>query len=108
MTLEWEIQQMKKLIASVLLACVCVGCDGPVLANSPQVFGNVAAVHGSVTEASQNLVVLLAREAIVRGLQNAYGHPCFRTAHYAVFHTGPSATGDIDGVLIHGAQVCAL
>ena len=31
-------------------------------------------------------------------------HPCFKTAHYAVFHTGPSATGDIEGVLIHGAQ----
>jgi L-lactate utilization protein LutC len=23
---------------------------------------------------------------------------------YAVFHTGPSATGDIESVLIHGAQ----
>ena len=27
---------MKKLITSVLLACVCVGCDRPVLANSPE------------------------------------------------------------------------
>ena len=53
---------------------------------------------------AQHLVVLLAREAIVPGLQDAYEHPCFRTAHYAVFHTGPSATGDIEGVLIHGAQ----
>jgi L-lactate dehydrogenase complex protein LldG len=53
---------------------------------------------------AQHLVVLLAREAIVPGLQNAYEHPRFRTAHYAVFHTGPSATGDIEGVLIHGAQ----
>jgi hypothetical protein len=26
---------MKKLIASVLLACVCVGCDRPALAKSP-------------------------------------------------------------------------
>jgi L-lactate dehydrogenase complex protein LldF len=25
-------------------------------------------------------------------------------AHYACFHTGPSATADIEGVLIHGAQ----
>jgi L-lactate dehydrogenase complex protein LldG len=53
---------------------------------------------------AQHLVVLLAREAIVPGLQDAYLHPCFRTADYAVFHTGPSATGDIEGVLIHGAQ----
>ena len=28
----------------------------------------------------------------------------FATAHYACFHTGPSATADIEGVLIHGAQ----
>jgi len=53
---------------------------------------------------AQHLVVLLAREAIVPGLQDAYDHPRFHTAHYAVFHTGPSATGDIEGVLIHGAQ----
>ena len=53
---------------------------------------------------AQHLVVLLARDAIVPGIQDAYEHPCFRTAHYAVFHTGPSATGDIEGVLIHGAQ----
>lgn len=53
---------------------------------------------------AQHLVVLLARQAIVPGIQDAYQHPCFRTARYAVFHTGPSATGDIEGVLIHGAQ----
>ena len=33
-----------------------------------------------------------------------YTHPVFRSARYAVFHTGPSATADIEGVLIHGAQ----
>jgi L-lactate dehydrogenase complex protein LldG len=53
---------------------------------------------------AQHLVVLLARDAIVPGLQDAYENPAFRTVHYAVFHTGPSATGDIEGVLIHGAQ----
>jgi L-lactate dehydrogenase complex protein LldG len=53
---------------------------------------------------AQHLVVLLAREAIVPGLQDAYENPRFRTAHYAVFHTGPSATADIEGVLLHGAQ----
>jgi L-lactate dehydrogenase complex protein LldG len=34
----------------------------------------------------------------------AYQNPAFSTARYAVFHTGPSATGDIEGVLVHGAQ----
>ena len=28
----------------------------------------------------------------------------WRQARYAVFHTGPSATADIEGVLINGAQ----
>jgi L-lactate dehydrogenase complex protein LldG len=53
---------------------------------------------------SQHLVVLLDESAIVSGLQAAYTHPVFQTARYAVFHTGPSATADIEGVLIHGAQ----
>ena len=53
---------------------------------------------------SQHLVVLLNESAIVPGLQDAYTHPVFRDARYAVFHTGPSATADIEGVLIHGAQ----
>ena len=58
----------------------------------------------TVAYLAQHLVVLLARDAIVAGVQDAYEHPSFHTAHYAVFHTGPSATGDIEGVLIHGAQ----
>jgi L-lactate dehydrogenase complex protein LldG len=53
---------------------------------------------------AQHLVVLLDEQAIVSGLQDAYTHPVFRTARYSVFHTGPSATADIEGVLIHGAQ----
>jgi L-lactate dehydrogenase complex protein LldG len=58
----------------------------------------------TVAYLAQHLVVLLSPAAIVAGLQDAYEHPRFHTAHYAVFHTGPSATGDIEGVLIHGAQ----
>jgi len=53
---------------------------------------------------SQHLVVLLHADAIVEGLQQAYENPAFRTAHYAVYHTGPSASADIEGVLFHGAQ----
>lgn len=53
---------------------------------------------------AQHLVVLLDPADIVDGMQAAYDNPLFRTAAYAVFHTGPSATGDIEGVLIHGAQ----
>jgi hypothetical protein len=41
---------------------------------------------------------------IVVNLHHAYIRPEFRDRHYASFHTGPSATADIEGVLIHGAQ----
>ena len=53
---------------------------------------------------AQHLVVLLSPSAIVASVQEAYQNPAFSTARYAVFHTGPSATGDIEGVLVHGAQ----
>jgi L-lactate dehydrogenase complex protein LldG len=53
---------------------------------------------------AQHLLVLVDPKAIVSGLQDAYDREEFREAGYAVFHTGPSATGDIEGVLIHGAQ----
>ena len=67
-------------------------------------FPHKVGMHYHCNSLRRILVVLLGREAIVPGLQDAYEHPSFRTAHYAVFHTGPSATGDIEGVLIHGAQ----
>jgi L-lactate dehydrogenase complex protein LldG len=53
---------------------------------------------------SQHLVVLLDPAAIVADLHDAYRHPGFREARYAVLMTGPSATADIEGVLIRGAQ----
>jgi len=53
---------------------------------------------------SQHLVVLLDPRAIVADLHQAYRHPGFLEARYAVFMTGPSATADIEGVLVRGAQ----
>jgi L-lactate dehydrogenase complex protein LldG len=52
----------------------------------------------------QHLVVLLDPQAIVPNLHHAYRHPAFREARYAVLITGPSATADIEGVLVRGAQ----
>jgi L-lactate dehydrogenase complex protein LldG len=52
----------------------------------------------------QHLVVLLDPKAIVPNLHHAYRHPAFREARYAVLMTGPSATADIEGVLVRGAQ----
>ena len=53
---------------------------------------------------AQHLVVLLDPEDIVGDIHAAYGRPEFARARYLVFHTGPSATADIEGVLIRGAQ----
>jgi L-lactate dehydrogenase complex protein LldG len=53
---------------------------------------------------AQHLIVLLDPADIVINLHHAYRRPEFRDGHYACFHTGPSATADIEGVLIHGAQ----
>lgn len=53
---------------------------------------------------SQHLVVLLDPAAIVGNLHDAYRYPGFFEARYAVFMTGPSATADIEGVLVRGAQ----
>jgi L-lactate dehydrogenase complex protein LldG len=53
---------------------------------------------------SQHLVVLLDPATIVEGLQDAYRYPGFAHARYSVLMTGPSATADIEGVLVRGAQ----
>jgi L-lactate dehydrogenase complex protein LldG len=53
---------------------------------------------------AQHLVVLLDPADIVANIHQAYRRPEFCNSRYASFHTGPSATADIEGVLIHGAQ----
>ena len=58
----------------------------------------------AVAYLAQHLIVLLDPAHIVVNLHHAYRRPEFRERHYASFHTGPSATADIEGVLIHGAQ----
>ena len=53
---------------------------------------------------SQHLVVLLDPAALVPNLHHAYRRRPDFDAGYGAFLTGPSATADIEGVLIHGAQ----
>jgi L-lactate dehydrogenase complex protein LldG len=53
---------------------------------------------------AQHLVVLLDPQRIVGNLHDAYRERARFDARYGVFMTGPSATADIEGVLIHGAQ----
>jgi L-lactate dehydrogenase complex protein LldG len=53
---------------------------------------------------AQHLVVLLDPARIVGNMHDAYRDRARFDARYGVFMTGPSATADIEGVLIHGAQ----
>jgi L-lactate dehydrogenase complex protein LldG len=53
---------------------------------------------------AQHLVVLLDPTAIVATMHDAYGTIDLGANPYGVFMAGPSATGDIEGVIVHGAQ----
>ena len=53
---------------------------------------------------AQHLVVLLDRGQIITNMHRAYARDDYKNAAYTVFHTGPSATADIEGVLVRGAQ----
>jgi len=53
---------------------------------------------------AQHLVVLLDPTEIVATMHDAYARLDVAASPYGVFMAGPSATGDIEGVIIHGAQ----
>ncbi len=53
---------------------------------------------------AQHLVVLLDPAGIVENLHHAFHRPEYASRRYTVLHSGPSATADIEGVLIQGAQ----
>ena len=53
---------------------------------------------------SQHLVILLDPAAVVATMHDAYARIDLAASPYGVFLAGPSATGDIEGVIIHGAQ----
>lgn len=53
---------------------------------------------------AQHLVVLIDRTKILDNMHHAYRQRAQFDAGYGVFMTGPSATADIEGILIHGAQ----
>ena len=58
----------------------------------------------SLAYLAQRLLILVDPDTILETLHEAYARPEFLTGNYLVLHTGPSATADIEGVLIHGAQ----
>ncbi|HTJ94797.1 MAG TPA: LUD domain-containing protein [Pararobbsia sp.] len=58
----------------------------------------------SIGYLAQHLVIVLDERSIVDGLQDAYRRDDFNQVRYAALVTGPSATADIEGVLVRGAQ----
>lgn len=93
-----EAHQVADVDVAIVRAAFAVAETGSVLLSEENIGFNALAYL------AQHLVVLLDPADIVLNLHHAYRRPEFRERDYACFHTGPSATADIEGVLIHGAQ----
>jgi L-lactate dehydrogenase complex protein LldG len=91
-------QELADVDFAIVRASFAVAETGSVLLSQKDLRVN------AIAYLAQHLIVLLDPADIVTNLHHAYRRPEFRSAHYASFHTGPSATADIEGVLIHGAQ----
>ena len=91
-------QDLADVDFAVVRAAFAVAETGSVLLSDADLHVN------AVAYLAQHLIVLLDPADIVVNLHHAYRRPEFRDRHYASFHTGPSATADIEGVMIHGAQ----
>lgn len=91
-------QDLADVDFAIVRAAFAVAETGSVLLSDDDLHVN------AVAYLAQHLMVLLDPGDIVVNLHHAYRRPEFRDRHYASFHTGPSATADIEGVLIHGAQ----
>jgi L-lactate dehydrogenase complex protein LldG len=91
-------QDLADVDFAIVRASFAVAETGSVLLSDAELHVN------AVAYLAQHLIVLLDPADIVVNLHHAYQRSEFRDRHYASFHTGPSATADIEGVLIHGAQ----
>ncbi len=91
-------QDLADVDFAIVRAAFAVAETGSILLSDKELRVN------AVAYLAQHLIVLLDPADIVINLHHAYRRPEFRDNQYAAFHTGPSATADIEGVLIHGAQ----
>jgi L-lactate dehydrogenase complex protein LldG len=91
-------QELADVDFAIVRAAFAVAETGSILLSDKELRVN------AVAYLAQHLIVLLDPADIVINLHHAYRRPEFRESNYAAFHTGPSATADIEGVLIHGAQ----
>src|SRR5271165_821310 len=91
-------QELADIDIAIVRASFAVAETGSVLLSDADLQVN------AIAYLAQHLIVLLDPADIVVNLHHAYRRPEFHDRHYVSFHTGPSATADIEGVLIHGAQ----
>jgi len=91
-------QELADVDFAIVRAAFAIAETGSILLSDKELRVN------AVAYLAQHLIVLLDPADIVINLHHAYRRPEFREGNYAAFHTGPSATADIEGVLIHGAQ----
>jgi L-lactate dehydrogenase complex protein LldG len=91
-------QELADVDFAIVRAAFAIAETGSILLSDKELHVN------AVAYLAQHLIVLLDPADIVINLHHAYRRPEFREGNYAAFHTGPSATADIEGVLIHGAQ----
>lgn len=91
-------QDLAGVDVAVVRAAFAIAETGSILLSEDELGVNALAYL------AQHLLVLLDPADIVPSTQDAYHRPEFKERRYAAFHTGPSATADIEGVLIHGAQ----
>lgn len=91
-------QQLAHVDFAIVRASFGVAETGSVLLTDENLHVN------AIAYLAQHLIVLLDPGDLVVNIHHAYRRPEFRQHRYACFHTGPSATADIEGVLIHGAQ----
>src|SRR5271165_7574297 len=91
-------QDLADVDFAIARAAFAVAETGSILLNDKDLRVN------AIAYLAQHLIVLLDPADIVVNLHHAYRRPELRNANYAAFHSGPSATADIEGVLIHDAQ----
>jgi L-lactate dehydrogenase complex protein LldG len=91
-------QELADVDFAIVRAAFAVAETGSLLLSDSELHVNALAYL------AQHLIVLLDPADIILNIHHGYRRPEFRSRRYASFHTGPSATADIEGVLIHGAQ----
>ncbi|MBO1326533.1 lactate utilization protein [Acetobacter sp. TBRC 12305] len=77
------------------------------IAEMGSIFLSEAQLHNlnSAAHLTQHIVVILSPADLTANMHTAYiERPEFKSARYGVLMSGPSATADIQGVLIRGAQ----